>query len=190
MALQIRFAREDDAGQIRAIYAPAITDSAISFEVDVPSIEEMRDRVRHKLLQFPWLVAEDDGEVLGYVYADRHAVRAAYQWSVDVSVYVGANARRAGVARRLYTLLFDMLRRQGYRNAFAIITLPNDPSVSLHESLGFVPAGRFPNAGYKLGAWHDVGYWHLALGDAAGEPEPPIPVTRLPEWMRQSHLSE
>ncbi len=174
MASTIRLATERDAEPVQAIYAPIVRDTAISFEVDPPSLAEMRTRIAETLVHWPWLVCERDGEVLGYAYASRHRVRAAYQWSVDVSVYIDAHARRAGVGRALYSSLLRILVLQGFYNAYAGITLPNAASVGLHEALGFQPMGVYRTVGYKLGAWHDVGWWQLTL-----QPhpiDPPLPV--------------
>src|SRR5690606_40040690 len=133
MAPVIRLATEQDAAQIQAIYASIVRETAISFEFDPPTVEEMRQRIRKTFERLPWLVYEDRGAILGYVYASPHRERAAYQWSVDVSVYVRADARRSGVGRALYTSLFRLLALQGYYNAYAGISLPNPASVSLHE---------------------------------------------------------
>src|SRR5689334_17773469 len=110
MTRLIRLARTDDARAIQAIYAPVVSHTPISFETTPPSIEEMRQRIEQTLKSFPWLVYEDTGEVLGYAYAGQHHVRAAYQWSVDVSVYIHEQSRRQGVGRKLYTALFKLLR--------------------------------------------------------------------------------
>jgi len=110
-------------------------------------------------------------ELQGYAYASAHRTRAAYQWSVDVSVYVRADVRRAGVGRAVYRSLFALLAVQGYYNAYAGITLPNPASVGLHESLGFHPVGVYGAVGYKLGAWHDVGWWHLSLRPRSMPPD-------------------
>jgi phosphinothricin acetyltransferase len=177
MASIIRLATGRDAGQVQAIYAPNVRDTAISFEVEAPSVREMRQRIVETLRQYPWLVCERNGEVLGYVHGSRHAQRAAYQWSVDVSVYIHERLRRTGVGRALYTSLFKVLTLQGFYNAYAGITLPNEASVGLHEALGFRPVGVYRTVGYKLGAWHDVGYWQLALRERASAPAPPVSVS-------------
>lgn len=178
---RLRLATPDDASAIAAIYAPVLHNTAISFEVEEVSAEEMEDRVATTLLQYPWLVAEADGDVLGYAYAAQHRTRAAYGWSTDVSVYLAARARRRGLGRALYTALLDVLTAQGYANAFAGITLPNAASVQLHKSLGFVTIGVYRSVGWKLGRWHDVGWWQrrLTISDAA--PPTPIPMPNLPE---------
>lgn len=168
----IREATPDDAAQIQAIYAPIVRETTISFELEPPAVDEMRRRILHTLPALPWLVCERDG-IQGYAYASQHRSRAAYQWSVDVSVYVHEQARRMHVGRALYTSLFKVLALQGFFNAYAGIALPNPASVGIHESLGFAPVGVYRGVGYKLGAWHDVGWWQLALKPRTGDPAPP-----------------
>ncbi len=170
----IRLATNEDAPQILAIYRPIVEQTIISFELEPPTIEEMQRRIVQLEARFPWLICERQGEILGYAYATSHRVRAAYQWSVDVSVYVHPQARRRGVGQALYTSLFKALVLQGFYNAYAGIALPNPASVGLHESLGFSLIGVFSKAGYKLGAWHDIGWWHLALQRHASLPPPPV----------------
>lgn len=174
MTVVVRVARPDDAAAIAAIYAPSVTHSPAPFELAPPTEAEMRARIERTLQAYPWLVYERAGEVLGYAYGSRHAERAAYRWSADVSVYVGAEAKRTGIGRALYGALLPLLRDLGYRQAFAGITLPNDASVGLHEALGFTPVGVFRNVGYKLDAWHDVGWWQLELSAEPpdGDPRP------------------
>ncbi|HEX6704860.1 MAG TPA: arsinothricin resistance N-acetyltransferase ArsN1 family B [Albitalea sp.] len=162
--MKIRVATPQDAEAIAAIYAPIVTDTTISFELEPPSVEEMRGRIVSTLERLPWLVGEDDtGAVKGYVYAGRHRERPAYQWSVDVTAYVRADARGQGVGKRLYERLFDELMRLGYCQAFAGIALPNAASVALHECVGFKPLGIYRNVGFKMSAWRDVGWWQREL---------------------------
>ncbi len=177
MSAAIRDARpDDDAAACAAIYAPAIEGSAISFEETPPGAAEIAARMRSYQPTHPWLVAERGGEVVGYAYACPHRDRAAYRWSVDVSVYVAAGERGSGHGRALYTELFERLRRQGFRSACAGVTLPNEASVGLHEALGFRPIGVFRQIGFKQGAWRDVGWWQLELAPApAGAPPEPLP---------------
>ena len=181
----IRLAQESDAQQIQKIYAPFVEQTTVSFEIVPPTVGEMSKRITTTLAQFPWLVCSSDTRVLGYAYASTHATRAAYQWSVDVSVYVHPSARRGGIGSALYTVLFDILHRQGYFVAFAGIALPNQASVGLHESMGFVPIGVYPKIGYKLGAWHDVGWWQKDLCPRRFAPTPPVSISQimaLPDW--------
>ena len=126
--------------------------------------------------QTPWLVGERNGRVLGYAYGSRHRERPAYRWSVDVSVYVHPDAKRTGLGRALYTSLFAALVVQGFRNAYAGITLPNVESVGFHASMGFTPVGVYRGVGYKNGAWHDTGWFERPLAPRVIEPEPPRPL--------------
>ena len=169
----IRLATAADAEGALEIYAPIVSDTAISFELVPPSVEEMGERIETTVANLPWLVAEVEQNIVGYAYASRHRERAAYQWSVDVSVYVNENARRQGVARALYRALLDILTELGYCTAFAGIALPNDASVGFHEAIGFRPVGVYRSVGYKLGTWHDVGWWQRALREYPSNPVPP-----------------
>jgi L-amino acid N-acyltransferase YncA len=181
----IRLATEHDAKQIAAIYAPNVTDTVISFEFEPPSVDEMRQRIEVTLQRYPWLVCERQGRLLGYAYAGAHGSRAAYQWSVDVSVYVHEDARRTGVGRALYASLFAALDLQGFYNAYAGATLPNPASVGLHESVGFRQVGVYRGVGYKLGEWHDVVWWHLPLRERVADPDPPADLASVvgsEEW--------
>ena len=131
-------------------------------------------RIEATLQGLPWLVSLDDaGGVSGYAYAGRHRERAAYQWSVETTVYVGEGSRGKGVGRALYSALFEELVRLGYYQAFAGITLPNAASVALHEGLGFAPIGIYRQVGHKLGRWHDVGWWQRPLQEPVAAPLPP-----------------
>jgi L-amino acid N-acyltransferase YncA len=167
---------ERDAAACAAIYAPSVESTPISFETVPPDAAEFARRIAKYAATHQFLVAEADGEVIGYAYACRWAERAAYDWSVEVSVYVDSSHHGEGVGRALYTELFGRLRAQGFRVAVAGVTLPNPASVGLHESLGFEPIGALRNVGFKRGAWHDVGYWQLLLQPLGeGEPAPPLP---------------
>jgi phosphinothricin acetyltransferase len=181
----IRLATERDAEQIAAIYAPNVTDAIISFELEPPTADEMRRRIEVSLRRYPWLLCERQGRVSGYTYASAHGSRAAYQWSVDVSVYVHEDARRMGVGRALYTSLFAALDLQGFYNAYAGATLPNPASVGLHEAVGFRPVGVYRGVGYKMGAWHDVVWWHLPLRERVADPDLPADLPSVvgsEEW--------
>jgi phosphinothricin acetyltransferase len=165
-----------DAAACAAIYAPHVEGSAVSFEERAPDAEEMARRIERVSSSHAWLVAEQEGRVLGYAYACPFQSRPAYRWSASVSVYVAAGERERGVGRALYGALFDLLRRRGYRQACAGITLPNPASVGLHESLGFAPAGVSREIGWKHGAWRDVGWWQLELAPPPeGPPADPGP---------------
>jgi hypothetical protein len=125
------------------------------------------------------LVAEREGAVVGFAYAGKHSQRAAYRWTVDVTVYVRDGERRTGAGRQLYQVLLGILRLQGFRSAFAEIVLPNPGSVRLHEAMGFRHVGIHNDIGHKLGRWHDIGYWRLGLGDGPEPPSEPVPFAAL-----------
>jgi phosphinothricin acetyltransferase len=175
MTAQIRLALPEDADQIAAIYAPFCSETAVSFEYIAPTAAEMAERIRKITERLPWLVLDDDGHIAGYVCAGLHRERAAYQWSVDVTAYVGADYRRRGVGSALYTALFRVLAAQGYSKAYAGVTLPNPASERLHESLGFDRIGEYRGVGYKLDRWHDVRWYQRALQPE--RPNPPAPRT-------------
>jgi phosphinothricin acetyltransferase len=173
--LWIRDADPDrDAAACAAIYAPHVEDSAVSFEEQPPDAAEMAARIERYGASHAWLVAEREGRVVGYAYATAFNERPAYRWSASVSVYVGEEARGSGVGRALYEALFDRLRERGFRTACAGITLPNEASRGLHESLGFEQVGLNRKIGWKHGAWHDVGWFQRELAPP-GEGPPPEP---------------
>jgi phosphinothricin acetyltransferase len=165
-----------DAASCAAIYAPHVEASATSFEEQPPEPSEMAARIECALTTHAWLVAEQDGAVIGYAYATRHRARPAYRWAVDVSLYVAEPWQGQGVGQRLYELLLERLARRRFRVACAGITLPNQASVALHEQLGFVPVGVFRRIGWKEGAWRDVGWWQVDL-DPQGADLPAEPPT-------------
>jgi phosphinothricin acetyltransferase len=173
----IRTATEDDAAAIAAIYAPYVLETAISFEAVPPTADEMRERVARTLPTHPFLVF-DDGGVIAYAYAGEHQQRSAYRWSVTVTAYAAGHAHRRGIGRALYTGLLDILTLQGFHSAFAGIALPNAASVGLHEAMGFRHLGTYAEVGFKLGQWHDVGWWRRPLNDGLPERDP-IPFAEL-----------
>lgn len=175
MTRRIRVATPDDAGAVRAIYAPYVAETPISFATEPPDEETMASEIAETTERYPWLVCEDDGRVVGYAKASPLRTLAAYDWAVELTVYVAADAQRSGVGRALYTALFDALAHQGYCDAYAATTLPNPATVGLHESTGFERVGEFPAAGHKLGDWHDVAWWHRPLRDRPADPDPPTP---------------
>lgn len=165
-----------DAAAIQAIYAPIVAHTPISFETEPPGVAEIERRIGKTLERFPWFVGEDEqGRIAGYVYASQHRERAAYRWAVDVTAYVREDRRKQKVAQRLYERLLAELAALGYHQACAGITQPNAASVALHESVGFRPVGVYRRIGYKLGAWHDVGWWQCELIAAGGDEVPAEP---------------
>jgi phosphinothricin acetyltransferase len=166
-----------DATPIQAIYAPYVRETVVSFELEPPSVADMAHRIRKTPA---WLVCEGaQAMVLGYAYASKHRDRAAYQWSVDVTVYIDPAFHRQGVGRGLYTALFGLLRLQGFYNAYAGITQPNDGSVGLHTAMGFQPVGVYQSVGYKFGQWHDVIWLTLRLQPLRETPAPPRAVAAI-----------
>jgi phosphinothricin acetyltransferase len=175
----VRVATEADAGAVAVIYAPYVRGTAITFEERAPSPEDMATRIRNILDGHPFLVFEEAGAVLGYAYASSHKERAAYRWSVDVAVYVAAEAHRRGVGRLLYSRLLDILARQGFHTAYAGITVPNENSIGLHEAMGFRHIGTYGEVGFKFGEWRDVGWWGRPIS-ASDRPGEPVPFPALP----------
>ena len=165
-----------DAAACAAIYAPSVAASATSFELAPPDAAAFARRIAAYAETHQFLVAEQGGEVVGYAYACPWAERPAYRWSVETSVYVAVDHHGQGIGRALYAELFERLRAQGFRTAMAGVTLPNAASVRLHESMGFEPVGVLRGIGWKLGSWHDVGWWELALAERGdGVPSEPLP---------------
>ncbi|HEX4412263.1 MAG TPA: GNAT family N-acetyltransferase [Lacipirellulaceae bacterium] len=179
MTVDIRFAELRDAAGILEIYAPFCESTPVTFELVPPSIEEMRERIVRVSATYPWLVGEANGRILGYVYASRLRERAAYQWTVEVAVYVSPAYQRRGLAHALYTTLFSLLKIQGYFKAFASVSLPNVASVGFHKKLGFHSAGIFEGVGYKAGEWLDVGWWQRELQPRIDSPPDPRPFSQI-----------
>lgn len=164
-----------------AIYRPYVENSVISFEQEVPSLEEYTARVGKYVAGWAGVVAEVAGVVVGYAYGSAHRERAAYKWSVETTVYVATNVQRQGVGRSLYSKLLPMLKEAGYCNAYTGVALPNPASVALHQAVGFKPIGIFPHVGYKFGQWRDVAWFHVALREEPNqccELKPPLPCKR------------
>ena len=169
----IRAATVEDAVAIAAIYRPFVEDSRSSFEEVAPDAAEVARRIAGGEIDYPWLVAEIDGVVVGYSSSTAFRQRSAYRWAVETGVYVAPEAQRRGVARALGARLIDALTARGFVTAVAGITLPNGASVALHEALGYVQVGQIVGAGYKLGAWADIGYWQRDLAERCNPPGEP-----------------
>jgi phosphinothricin acetyltransferase len=178
--MEIRLATPADAPAVQGIYGPVVTATPISFELEPPTVEEMASRIAGVWPAHPWIVLTVEEAVAGFAYGRQLQTRAAYRWSVETSVYVAAGRRGTGVGGALYRCLFNLLARQGYRQAVAGVALPNPASVALHESCGFRLTGVQERLGWKLGAWHDVAWYQRELAPGTGPPIEPIPVDRLP----------
>ncbi len=161
--MEIRLAKPSDARSLLDIYAPYVENTAITFEYEVPTIEDFANRVEKTLEKYPYLVAEEDGVVLGYAYASTYYARAAYDWAVELSVYVSQDARGQGVGSKLYDALEDLLDQMGYVHFLACISLPNEASLALHRKRGYQQVAHFPKIGYKFERWHDIVWLQKSL---------------------------
>jgi phosphinothricin acetyltransferase len=179
MKEEIRFAALEDAAEILSIYEPYIINTAITYETDIIPIEAFRERMTKIQSKFPWLVYVSDGKILGYAYASTYRERAAFAWDCECSVYVAEEAHRQGVATKLYTRLFEELKKLGYYNVYAFITYPHESSVNLHKKFGFREVGIFHKTGYKMGKWWDLIVMEKALGDLENDPRKPISIENV-----------
>ncbi|MBE5800146.1 MAG: N-acetyltransferase [Clostridiales bacterium] len=176
--ISIRFADPArDAAAILKIYAPYIEKTAITFEVEVPPCEAFERRVAEIASEFPYLVMELDGEMIGYAYAHRQAERAAFGWNAELSIYLKEGFLGRGLGRPLYALLEELLAMQGYINFYGVITGSNTGSIAMHERMGYALIGRHARTGFKFGQWHDTVWLHKRI--AEGEPGEIVPVDGL-----------
>jgi len=167
--LIIRDARASDAKALLDIYRPFVTDTAVSFELEPPTVADFEGRIATSQSRWAWVVAERGGEIAGYAYASAFRARAAYRFTAETSAYTHAAHRGQGVARALYLRLFEILTAKGFANAYAGIALPNEASVGFHQAMGFTHVGTFHRAGWKFGRWHDVSWWEAVLREEPGE---------------------
>ena len=177
--LRIRLAAQNDSAAILQIYTPFIMDTVITFECHVPSMTEFSGRMEMIQETYPWLACEMNGTIIGYAYASRFQERDAYDWSVDFSIYIDPQFHGKSIGKALYFALLEIVKLQGYCNAYACVTLPNTKSTHLHESFGFKTIGVFQNAGYKFGHWHDVIWYGLQLNEYGNEPEKPKSIHKI-----------
>ncbi|MGL4314689.1 MAG: GNAT family N-acetyltransferase [Sphingomonas sp.] len=179
--IAIRAATADDAAAIAAIYAPYVLSGTVSFETEAPDTRAIRARMTASNGFYPWIVATngdpEGGGVLGYAYAGQFRDRPAYRYAVETSIYMSGPIQGQGAGRLLYEALIDTLRAQGFTQAVGVISLPNDGSIRLHESVGFQRAGLYRQIGYKQGRWVDVGFWQCELNDSQVPPIEPRPFS-------------
>lgn len=180
-------ATEEDAEEILNIYAPYITKTAITFEYDVPSVDAFSRRIRDVLQMYPYIVALEKQQIVGYAYASAFAERAAYNWAVETSIYLRQDCKGNGFGKRLYLALEDILHRQGILNLNACIaytpvadTRLNNASAAFHEHLGYKKVAYFTRCGYKFGTWYDMVWMEKMLGEHPKKPKPIVPITELP----------
>jgi phosphinothricin acetyltransferase len=178
-SVTIRMAAPEDAASLLAIYRPYVEKTAITFEYEVPSVEEFAGRIRHVLTRFPYLAAEKDGKLLGYAYVSPFKERAAYDWAVETSIYVAEDARGCGTGSLLYRTLEEILKAQNITNLNACITYPHPESISFHERFGYKTVAHFTKCGYKLDTWWDMVWMEKMLSNHPEKPQPVIPVTQL-----------
>lgn len=176
MQFVIRAAQRRDVPAMLAIYAPYVRETTISFEYEPPTGREFMARFERIARRFPWILAEDDGCILGYAYADAPFERAAYQWNAELSVYIAPQWHRCGVGRALYLRIEQLLAALGYVRAHGVLTDENAASLAFHAALGYTEEARFRHVGFKFGCWHDVFWVGKALRDPGVlPPEPPLP---------------
>lgn len=188
----IRVATPQDAEALLAVYAPYVTDTAITFEYEVPSLTEFRERIQHTLERYPYLVMEQDGEILGYAYAGPFKERAAYDWAVETTIYVKRGMKKQGIGRKLYQALEDTLIRQNILNLNACIGYPTVEdeyltrnSMEFHQHLGYRLVGQFYQCGYKFGRWYDMVWMEKLVGEHGVEP---ARVKPFPELQQELEL--
>ena len=186
---KIRPALSSDASSILDVYAPYILNTTVSFETEVPAVEDFTQRIMKNQESCPWLVYDSDGVIAGYAYASKHRERAAYQWSVESSVYVNDAFQQQGIATKLYQTLFQILKYQGCRNVYAGITLPNERSVNFHEKMGFTKIADYRNIGYKFNRWNTVRWYELQLNNYSDVPAPFIPWKQIESKEREAIMN-
>ena len=170
-----REAVREDIPAMLAIYAPYVQNTAVSFEYEVPTLQVFSARFENITARFPWLVCEVDGQVIGYAYASPAFERAAYQWDADLSVYIAPHGHHRGIGRTFYALLENILDQQGYHNIYALVSSANEPSLAFHRAVGYELMTIMPKTGYKLGAWHDMYWFHKRLCPPDAPAHAPIP---------------
>lgn len=169
--ITIREAVPEDAASLLSIYASYVTDTAITFEYEIPSIEDFSNRISNTLLKFPYLIAEFQNSPIGYAYASSFHSRAAYNWCAETSIYISQNFHGYGIGRKLYQKLEEILKAQNILNLNACIAYPNPESILFHESLGYTSIGHFHNCGFKLNRWYDMVWMEKFLGKHMIPPE-------------------
>ncbi|MBC2890036.1 GNAT family N-acetyltransferase [Gordonibacter massiliensis (ex Traore et al. 2017)] len=176
--MSVRLATLDDAESMRAVYAPYV-ETPVTFDTAAPSPAEFSARMADAMRAYPCLALEQSGRIVGFAYAHAQASRAAYRWNAELSVYLGQGATGCGWGRVLYGALLELLRAQGIKSAYGLVTLPNAASERLHEAFGFKRCWVQPHAGWKAGAWHDVAWYVKELAPLDDDPADPVPFDEL-----------
>jgi len=176
-SFKIRLAEDKDHAGMLAVYKPSVINTAITFEYDVPPLNEYAERIAKIASHYPCLVCETkDGEIAGYAYGSVHRLKTAYQWSAESTIYVADKFHGKGVARVLYHALLSVLELQGFVNVYAAVTAPNAKSERFHLAMGFAEIGVFEKIGFKLGKWHDLKFFEMYLTEHPANPAPPVSI--------------
>lgn len=192
--IEIRVARPDDAKKLLEIYRPYVEKTAITFEYDVPDVKEFRRRIEHTLEKYPYLLAQKQGEILGYVYTGPFVGRAAYDWAAELSIYLKMDCRRREIGRKLYEAVENIAAAQHITNLCACIGTVdaedeylNNNSARFHAHMGYRMVGEFRKCGYKFGRWYNMVWMEKIIGDHAAFPEPVTPFGKLePEVLKKA----
>lgn len=179
MNYKIRQVQLSDAEQILKVYAPFITDTCISFEYVVPSVEEFAQRIAGISAEYPYIVLEANGEIVGYAYAHRYLERVAYSWDVEVTIYLAPKVQGKGLGVILYDALEKLLALQNIKNLYSCITGDNTHSIEMHRSMGYELIGTFPKAGFKHDRWLDVVWMAKTIGEKENAPMAVVPFAEL-----------
>lgn len=179
--IKIRMAEEQDAEKLLQIYAPYILNTAVSFEYEVPTVEEFRKRIHNIKIDYPYIVCEEGSEIIGYAYAHKMYERAAYQWNAELSIYMKENYTGHGIGTSMYSVLLQILKLQNVQNVFGCVTTPNEKSERLHKKMGFITSGVFHKTGFKLGEWHDITWFEKTIGERSGHVSPLRSIQEIAE---------
>ena len=176
--MKIRFAEISDANSLLNIYSQYI-ETTITFEYALPTKAEFEKRIENIIETYPYLVCEEDGKIFGYAYAHKFMDRAAYQWDAELSIYLDKSHVSKGLGKKLSSVLIEILKEQGVRTVYSLITSPNIKSEKLHLSLGFKNVGMYHNTGFKNGGWHDVAIFEKKIGKNDNNPTPVISIKKI-----------
>ncbi len=188
--IKFRMADVSDAEELVKIYATYVTDTAITFEYDVPSVCEFRNRIEHISAQYPYIVCLYKDKIVGYAYAHRYAERAAFQWDVELSIYLNIDYKNLGIGKLLYNKVIEVVKLQNVQNIYACITSDNEKSLKFHKKLGFKFIGIFKDTGYKFSKWYDLIWLGIRTGDKNQKPEPMKMINEVDSKLIEGILEE
>ncbi len=175
----IRAAKPEDAARLLDIYAPYVNNTAITFEYEVPTVEEFRNRMAHTMEKYPYLLLQQGEEIMGYAYASAFKGRSAYDWAVETSIYVKEGTHGKGIGKKLYAALEAILAAQHIINVNACIAYPNPESIAFHEKCGYKTVAHFTKCGYKLGKWYDMIWMEKMLGPHPEKPQTVLTASKV-----------